>query len=217
VPRQSGSRLWGVVVAMLLALAGMFVAYSVVSGRERGSEPQMPANAASPADAAETEEQPLIPREVIEESPFFFELPARSGNKTKLNFADVVMEHNLVLYFWSARCPLCLLQTRSVNQLARWAEEHPKANLQVISISLDALGSRMLEQGAVQPEIEFPVFYDPEGAHTRKGYMLEESGLPAFYFFLQGGLPVRVVSGFKSGLVNLAKESFISGALRSGR
>lgn len=201
-------RNWGLAAVCMVLLGGAVAARTALAGGTAGDlkEGQQAAPSSEPAQESQLSK---AARKAIEDSPFFFELPARSGNRSKLNFADAVLEHNLVLYFWSASCPLCLLETRSVNRLAQWAEKHPSANLRVISINLDVMGPRALELGPVHPEIEFPVFYDPGGARTRKGYLLEESGLPAFYFFVKGGLPVQVVKGFDSNLVARAQESFL--------
>ena len=192
------------VLSFAVALAVCFPAAPVSSQSSEAAGQAAPSSEAEEADESLSQQ-----RKAIEESPFHFELPAPSGSESKFNFADVVAERNLVIYFWSASCPLCLLQTSAVNELVRWAEKHPAVNLEVVSVNLDALGPRVLKLSAVHPEIGFPVFYDPGGNRTRKGYRPDEHGLPAFYFFLRGGLPVRVLQGFSSELIALAKESFL--------
>lgn|GEM_PF-2403023 len=156
--------------------------------------------------------QPIISREIIDQSSFYFSLPPRHGNAERISFTDLVYEHNAVLMLWVTACPLCKLEVRHMNKLEKWAEEHPEANLTVASVNFDALGSRGFEQAnweeAALPQ--FDVYWDPGARHFNEDiWLLEKKGLPLTFYIAQGGLPVRIITGFSADLVEFAEEDFL--------
>ncbi len=170
----------------------------------------------APAQSTEDEHaakpEPIISREAIDQSTFFFSLPPRHGNTERITFTDLVYENNAVLMLWTTACPLCKLEVRHMNKLVEWAEEHPEANLLVASVNFDALGSRGLEQAywdkAALPK--FDVYWDPGARHFDEDvWLVEEKGLPLTFYLAQGGLPVRIVTGFSADLVEFAKQEFL--------
>lgn len=158
------------------------------------------------------EGRPIISREIIDQSSLYFSLPPRHGNAERVTFTDLVYEHNAVLLLWVTACPLCKLEVRHMNKLVKWAEEHPEANLIVASVNFDALGSRGFEQAhwekATLPQ--FDVYWDPGARHFNEEiWLLEEKGLPLIFYLAQGGLPVRIITGFSTDLVEFAEDDFL--------
>lgn len=158
------------------------------------------------------ESRPIISREVIDQSSFYFSLPPRHGNTERITFTDLVYENNAVLMLWVTACPLCKLEVRHMNKLVEWAEKHPEANLTIASVNFDALGSRGFEQAnwekAALPK--FDVYWDPGARHFNEDiWLLEEKGLPLTFYIAQGGLPVRIITGFSADLVEFAEEDFL--------
>ncbi len=171
---------------------------------------------AAPAQDADNEQpekpQPIISREAIDQSPFFFSLPPRHGNAERVTFTDLVYEHNAVLMLWVTACPLCKLEVRHMNKLVKWANEHPEANLTVASVNFDALGKRGFEQANWEKSTlpQFDVYWDPGTRHFNEEiWLLEEKGLPLTFYLAQGGLPVRIVTGFSADLVEFAENDFL--------
>ncbi|MCD6282328.1 redoxin domain-containing protein [bacterium] len=171
---------------------------------------------AAPAQDAESEQpealQPIISREAIDQSSFYFSLPPRHGNAERVTFTDLVYEHNVVLMLWVTGCPLCKLEVRHLNKLVKWANEHPEAKLTVASVNFDALGKRGFEQAnwdkAMLPQFE--VYWDPGARHFNEEiWLLEEKGLPLTFYLTQGGLPVRIITGFSADLVKFAENDFL--------
>jgi len=197
-------------LAWMLAAVLLLLVWAAVAPAEQTSA------AESTPDAGAA--QPVIPREDIDRSPFYFSIPKRYGNPRAISFTDIVYEQNAVILLWVTDCPLCKLQLRHLNQVADWAAEHPEANLRVISFNLDLQGSRRLEAEEWEEGMEprFEVFFDPGARHFDQGlWQLEQSGVPVVFFFAQGGFPRQTLTGFNSNLLTLVEREF--GRQRSAR
>ncbi len=156
--------------------------------------------------------QPIITREAINKSPFAFDLPKRYGNPKRISFTDLVFKQNVVMMLWTTDCPLCKLEVRHMNALAKWAEENPRANLRVVSVNFNDKGKDGFTLAkwdeAMLPKFE--VLWDP-GARRFKAdvWQLDKHGIPITFFFAQGGFPVRVIPGFTTDLIKTAQEEFL--------
>lgn len=167
---------------------------------------------AEESTAAAPAPEQAISREAIARSPFAFELPARHGNEDKVEFADLVLDANAVIFLWTTDCPLCRLEVRHMNRLAAWVKEHPEANLRVYSVNFDPLGARGWERAKWPEEMwpQFEVFYDPGARHFKEeAWKVEENGLPLVFFFARGGFPVRIIKGFSADLLTVAEKEFL--------
>jgi thiol-disulfide isomerase/thioredoxin len=167
---------------------------------------------AEESTAAAPASEQAISREAIARSPFSFELPSRHGNEDKVEFADLVLDTNAVIFLWTTDCPLCKLEVRHMNRLAAWVKEHPEANLCVYSVNFDPLGERGFEKAKWDEVMlpQFSVFYDPGARHFKEeAWKVEENGLPLTFFFARGGFPVRIIKGFSADLLTVAQKEFL--------
>lgn len=168
----------------------------------------IPASAVRAADTP----QPVITRAAINKSPFAFTLPNRYGNPKKISFTDLVFKQNVVMFLWTTDCPLCKLEVRHMNDLVKWAKEHPKANLRVVSVNFGDDGKDGFEAAGWDEVMmpKFEVLWDP-GARRFKAdvWQLDKHGIPITFFFAQGGFPVRVIPGFTADLIKTAQEEFL--------
>ena len=141
-----------------------------------------------------------------------FTLPNRYGNPKKISFTDLVFKQNVVMFLWTTDCPLCKLEVRHMNELVKWAEKHPKANLRVVSVNFGDDGKDGFEAAGWDEVMmpKFEVLWDP-GARRFKAdvWQLDKHGIPITFFFAQGGFPVRVIPGFTADLIKTAQEEFL--------
>jgi thiol-disulfide isomerase/thioredoxin len=163
---------------------------------------------------ARTAEQPLpiITREAIGKSPFAFTLPDRHGNPKRVAFTDLVFTQNVVMFLWTTQCPLCKLEVRHMNALDKWAKEHPKANLRVVSVNFDDGGLDGFKAAAWDEVMlpKFEILWDPGARHFKNEvWQLDKQGVPITFFFAQGGFPVRVATGFSADLGKIAEDEFL--------
>lgn len=156
--------------------------------------------------------QPVITRAAINKSPFAFTLPNRYGNPKKISFTDLVFKQNVVMFLWTTDCPLCKLEVRHMNELVKWAKEHPKANLRVVSVNFGDGGKDGFDAAGWDDVMmpKFEVLWDP-GARRFKAdvWQLDKHGIPITFFFAQGGFPVRVIPGFTTDLIKTAQDEFL--------
>lgn len=156
--------------------------------------------------------QPIITRAAINKSPFAFTLPNRYGNPKKISFTDLVFKQNVVMFLWTTDCPLCKLEVRHMNDLVKWAKEHPKANLRVVSVNFGDDGKDGFDAAGWDEVMmpKFEVLWDP-GARRFKAdvWQLDKHGIPITFFFAQGGFPVRVIPGFTADLIKTAQDEFL--------
>ena len=154
---------------------------------------------------------------ILERSPFHFKLPLFSLDEKNLemvSFSELVANENLIIYFFSTDSPVCRLQNRFVNVLVDWAQKNEDINLKILAINVDQAGRKALaEEIELQGKdsYKFPIALDPNGGVTDKGYGVKMKGVPLFYFFAKGGLPLNIIEGFTRDLVSIAEKTFPRG------
>ncbi len=157
-------------------------------------------------DQAELEEI----KKLLKSSPFYFELPAL-GSDEKLNFADLLLESNVIFYFFSSESPICKLQEPFVIELNEWIEKNASGKVRVVGISVAPSQEKVFsnaKKNAKNSSLGFTVLLDPGARVTGEKYQIKTKGVPIFYFFTKGGFPIKVVEGFSRDLISVTEKAF---------
>jgi peroxiredoxin len=84
----------------------------------------------------------------------------------------------LLLQFWATWCPVCRLEQGSIDAIAR---DH-----QVLSVSLDDMGPREMQQWMAEQGVSYPVSFDDNGQISRR--------------YGVGGVPTSIIVDAQGGI-----------------
>lgn len=159
---------------------------------------------------AETESAQSAQTEIEQKefSPDFeeydFNLKSLDG-KTRIKLSDVVKNNYVVVFFWSAHCPVCDFALPYISIYHSILLERKVKDVQLITIALDARAEDPLKR-AIKDELGFEILHDPMARDTKEAYELGKRGIPACYVFNKQGYIIAAIFGFDKKFTNTVQE-----------